>query len=42
MLFAADAILAAGAVTLFINLHTGFYYYFDAANVYTHGAYNFV
>ncbi|MBR6959079.1 MAG: adenylate/guanylate cyclase domain-containing protein, partial [Clostridiales bacterium] len=23
-------------------LHTGFYYYFDASNVYTHGAYNFV
>lgn len=42
MLFAVDAILAAGAVTLFINLHTGFYYYFDATNVYTHGAYNFV
>ena len=41
-LFAVDAILAAGTVTLLLNLPMGFYYFFDEANVYTHGPYNFL
>ena len=41
-LYAVDIILALGALSLIINHFTGFYFFFDADNIYTHGAYNFI
>ena len=37
IIYAGDIILVAGIIVLAIVHHTGFYYYFDANNIYTHG-----
>ncbi len=41
-LYVVDVIIVFGVISLVVSGFTGFYFYFDAHNVYTHGPYNYI